>query len=650
MANDKNLNINIVAKDKTQQALQSAQTNLQSTKNSVINLKNALVSLGAGLVLKSFVDVGNQVENLQVRLKFLFGSAKEGARAFDEMAKFAGKVPFSLEEIQQGAGVLSVVSKDADELAKIMEITGNVAAVSGLDFRTASEQIQRSLSAGINAADLFRERGVREMLGFKAGATVSIEETRDALIKVFGPDGEFAGATDDLANTLQGTLSMIGDKYFNFQKQVAEEFFDELKKEFGDLDKALAENEDVIRSVAEATGRVLAGAITKTADAFRFINENIEEFKKIGLTVAIFATTKAMAGLTIAVGRTTLAFMTMSKVSRTTFIGFLAAAGFAIASFTGHLDKMFAIFNKPKGFEELRMEAEMLRVSIDALDDSLDPNFTRVQMEASNLKRQMRQLLETLDPTTEEFRLLKEELDLVNEALENIEFGKITIETEKLGGAFQFLKDSAGEFKEGFKEAMDKDVFSGFQKAGETAFKSLKKMLTDFVITGKMNMNDFKRAVSTAIIEALIGEAVSAAISKAKTIFKMDAIKKALINVYEAGTKALASVPPPFNFALAGAVIAGGLGMVNKIRGFEKGGRPTPGQVALVGEKGPELFVPDSAGTVIPNNQLKGETNVNITIMANDTEGFDNLLIKRRSTIINVINDALNSQGREAII
>ena len=71
MARDKNLNINIVAKDKTQQALQSAQTNLQSTKNSVINLKNALVSLGAGLVLKSFVDVGNQVENLQVRLKFL---------------------------------------------------------------------------------------------------------------------------------------------------------------------------------------------------------------------------------------------------------------------------------------------------------------------------------------------------------------------------------------------------------------------------------------------------------------------------------------------------------------------------------------------------------------------------------------------------
>jgi hypothetical protein len=36
--------------------------------------------------------------------------------------------------------------------------------------------------------------------------------------------------------------------------------------------------------------------------------------------------------------------------------------------------------------------------------------------------------------------------------------------------------------------------------------------------------------------------------------------------------------------------------------------------------------------------------------MANDTEGFDDLLIKRRSTIVNVINDALNSQGKEALI
>ena len=36
--------------------------------------------------------------------------------------------------------------------------------------------------------------------------------------------------------------------------------------------------------------------------------------------------------------------------------------------------------------------------------------------------------------------------------------------------------------------------------------------------------------------------------------------------------------------------------------------------------------------------------------MANDTEGFDELLSRRRATVVNIINDALNSQGKEAII
>jgi hypothetical protein len=36
--------------------------------------------------------------------------------------------------------------------------------------------------------------------------------------------------------------------------------------------------------------------------------------------------------------------------------------------------------------------------------------------------------------------------------------------------------------------------------------------------------------------------------------------------------------------------------------GFAEGGRPPVGRPALVGEEGPELFIPDRAGTVIPND------------------------------------------------
>lgn len=40
------------------------------------------------------------------------------------------------------------------------------------------------------------------------------------------------------------------------------------------------------------------------------------------------------------------------------------------------------------------------------------------------------------------------------------------------------------------------------------------------------------------------------------------------------------------------------------VAGFADGGDPPVNQVSIVGERGPELFVPRAAGTIIPNNQL----------------------------------------------
>ena len=269
------LKIDIVAKDRSKRALQGLQGSLGRLKASVFNLRNAFIGLGAGLVIRNIVNTGKQIENLKVQLKFLFGSAQEGAKAFDEMAKFAAKVPFSLEEIQRGSGVLAVVSKDAKELAHLMRITGNVAAVTGLDFKTTAEQIQRSLSAGISAADLFRDKGVKEMLGFKAGATASIEETAAAFERVFGKGGRFDGATDELAETFGGTLSMIGDKWVQFKISLLDAgFYSELKRQFSDLNKSMAKNSEALDKIAITIGTGLAIAVEKIADGIKFMAEH----------------------------------------------------------------------------------------------------------------------------------------------------------------------------------------------------------------------------------------------------------------------------------------------------------------------------------------------------------------------------------------
>ena len=90
-----NLKINITAQDKTKQAFNGIRCGLASLKNAVFSLKGAFIGLGTGLVVKSFISTGRSIEDLQVRLKQLFGSTQEGAKAFDVMANFASKVPFS---------------------------------------------------------------------------------------------------------------------------------------------------------------------------------------------------------------------------------------------------------------------------------------------------------------------------------------------------------------------------------------------------------------------------------------------------------------------------------------------------------------------------------------------------------------------------
>ena len=49
------LKIDIVAKDRSKQALQGLQGSLAKVKASVFNLRNAFVGLGAGLVIRGIV-------------------------------------------------------------------------------------------------------------------------------------------------------------------------------------------------------------------------------------------------------------------------------------------------------------------------------------------------------------------------------------------------------------------------------------------------------------------------------------------------------------------------------------------------------------------------------------------------------------------
>ena len=92
------------------------------------------------------------------------------------------------------------------------------------------------------------------------------------------------------------------------------------------------------------------------------------------------------------------------------------------------------------------------------------------------------------------------------------------------------------------------------------------------------------------------------------------------------------------------------LGVATSLFGFASGGRPPVGRPSIVGERGAELFVPDSAGTIIPNDQLGGKNShttaeINFNVQAIDSNSFNTFLVNNRDTVESIINNSLLTNG-----
>jgi hypothetical protein len=468
--------------------------------------------------IKQVVDVGIQVENLKVRLNALFGSVEEGSRAFEVMIGFASRVPFELSQIQRASGNLAVVTDNAEELNELLEITGNVASITGLSFEQTAEQIQRSFSSGVSSADVFREKGIRNMLGFQAGVEVSLSETKKAFREVFGKGGEFGNATKEFATTLTGTLSMLSDKLLAFRLAISESFFKEIKRQFGDLNKTLEENEATIRKFGRDIGESLA-------EFTRSVRDNLDEillgFKALGTFLAGTVVAKLISVL-----------VTMNPIIR--------AIGISLTALSLGM-KRIKQFTDPatKGFD--------------------------------NQDKALTNLNEIYNLATGELRGLEEKQKDVKKS------------TEELSGLFidmasiiEGVKETVNEAGESISDAFGKAIVSG-EKLGDSLKNIFKSAVAEIISL------IFHLTIMKPLLDE-INEKLDNTNAKQKNV-REDAITNAFIGAFTGGS-------------------GGGF--------MAEGGQVMPNTPYVVGEKGAEMFVPHSAGTIVPNKDMQG-SGVNIT-------------------------------------
>jgi hypothetical protein len=83
-----------------------------------------------------------------------------------------------------------------------------------------------------------------------------------------------------------------------------------------------------------------------------------------------------------------------------------------------------------------------------------------------------------------------------------------------------------------------------------------------------------------------------------------------------------------------------------------------------VGEQGPEWFVPNGAGTIIPNGKspvttaspdggdsssAQGPININFSVRAMDARSFQSAMVQNKAVVVGIVNQALNMRGRYGI-
>mgnify|MGYP003631034183 FL=1 len=533
----------------------------------------AAFTFAMGSFIRSTFSAGKLTESLQVRFKLLFNSAEEGARAFEVMNTFAGKVPFSLEAIAAGSGNLAVISKDAEQLSNILEVTGNVAAATGLDFRQTAEQIQRAFAGGIAAADVFRERGVRAMLGFEAGVTVSIDETKKKFFEVFANGGQYSQATKEFESTLEAQVSFVEDAYFRFRQAAAKPLFAGVKEQVVALVGNFKENDTQLKALAKTVGESLAKGFKNIENAIKFVATNMNNlilaFKIfIGLKLGAFVggIVAQFALMVTAVKGATISFHALNIAIRANPIGLIITAiQIAVVAFIAFKKEIIDLADRVINFTVRQFDRLQLKIFqfIHALN-----KLPGIQIDVSSnidkLEEKIFQSLHKFDKIPE----IKVEVKVETSELDDFEadIGTIAQETTKQ------VSDSVKGFSKGIQSAMTsaKDDLKNYETFGKTVFNNLTDEIAKFVQTGKLNF----KSLADSFISEIIRMEVKAAAAEFIDFIKGEGNKDASII-----SSVFTGIKGAFGFS-EGGIVPGGAPYTDRVPAML-----TPGEVVIPRDK-----------------------------------------------------------------
>ena len=201
------------------------------------------------------------------------------------------------------------------------------------------------------------------------------------------------------------------------------------------------------------------------------------------------------------------------------------------------------------------------------------------------------------------------------------------------------------------------DVFTSFREANKTALGEMQTKLTSIGTTIGQGLNKGIKSFSDALAQSVVlGKNLQETLQNlAQTImvkllsFAIELILRKQVELF-IEKQITAEKIKQATIGTANAL--SGLGSLKGFFGMANGGAVRKGQPVVVGERGAEMFVPNSTGQITQSARgtSSGAVNVNFTINTIDSRGFDEALVENRATITGIINNALAEKGRTELV
>lgn len=678
---DQQVKITISAIDNATKALNDIKNNLKgvsketdNTQQSFLTLKNAVIGFATvGLVSlgKQIIDVTKTFQELRGNIISAVGSIEKGTQTFNDLSEFAKTTQFSV--LQLGRSFLTLSQNGVaptDRLLKIFTQTaGNATnkvdalndltrlfargAQGGFNIQSLNQLVANGIPAfqilreelGLDEKALIRLSNTAEgsqlildnlLIGLEKRANNSVKpifdlnvsfknffETIEAGLFQIGDQKELAGFVDQLTKLLKA-LQPIIDIITLFVRNILQGFIYALEivnPLIALFSEILSDLFIPIKTVADNINKYLNKAFEKFAGFLDDVRKKYKEFKEFvfGKPIQLEVVppkTKAV------VEETTKVPAELSATQKT--VQALQVAAFDLKAQFKDIYSVIAQ-GMVSGIKDV---SKALAESI-VLGKSLQASFADI---ARNL------LIKIIAGLIEE-QLAKLALLALDELAVLLGLKRLSIEKE-------ITKERRKQIGEGVADASPEDmakkqlsnIFDELYTKLKTSFDDILTSVSDiFTNIGSYTDDIFNNIGSS------IGDILSSLSSSVGDIFS--SIGGSLGDI-------LGSVGSMFGGGGGGGGFdLGTLFDLGSMFFMAEGGAVNAGTPYTVGERGRELFIPNSDGTIVPNQDLQSKANsFNFTIVATDVKGVKELLLDNRSTIVNIMNQALNSKGRANLV